>query len=386
LKVAFLTGSTHGIPRLGGEARIYHLAKSLAAIGVDVDLFGSTFQTELIGRGMSQSHAVNKWSGGDWYPISVASSPTLVRSIPSLIRKAMIWGDYDVIISELGSSWQALCTKEIVRLPMILDEHNVEWQLMRQQEVTTGIPLPWERLRIFEKLCHKAFDQVIVVSALDKSVFEIEGTSSQKMTVVPNGVDTEAFREEKGLRLISRSKLGLDDKIPLIMYMGSMKFFPNVDAMGSLLTRIYPRAKALVPNVRLMITGPGTEALAGPSTQGMIITGVVYRGELPSYINAADICLAPIRFGSGTRFKILEWMACGRAIIATEKAAEGIEVTSDDNIILENNFDKYPALISDLSRDDQYRARLGRSARKLVESKYSWDKCITPLGELLRRL
>jgi len=385
MKLAFLTGSTHGIPRLGGEARTYHLARSLANMGIDVDLFGSTFQSELIGPGMSQSNSVKGWSGGDWYPISLTGSPALVRSIPSLMRKAMVWSGYDVIMSELGSSWQALGVKEIVRLPMVLDEHNVEWQLMRQQAHTTGVSFPWKRLRAYEKLCHKAFNHVLVVSALDKSVFGIDGTPDQKMTVVPNGVDTAAFRADPERRLLVRGKHGLNDNVPVVMYMGSMKFFPNVDALSSLTSKIYPRAKALVPNLRLMLTGPGTDTLSGLPFQDVIRTGVVNRALLPSYINAADVCLAPIRFGSGTRFKILEWMACERPVIATAKAAEGLEVTSGSNIIIEDDFDNYPEIISDLCRDEQFRSRLGSKARNLVESKYAWEKCIAPLGELLRR-
>jgi glycosyltransferase involved in cell wall biosynthesis len=386
MKVAFLTGSTHGIPRLGGEARTYHLAKFLASSGVDVGLFGSRFEEELIGSRMSQFQSFRSWSGGDWYPVSMKSSPALLRNIPPLIRLSQVWKSYDVIISELGSAWQALCSKQISHLPTVLDEHNVEWHLMRQQETSTGKPYPWRRLRVYEKICHRAFDHVLVVSAFDKTIFEASGTPSRKMTVVPNGVDTAAFREDAELRQTIRDKYRLEQNEPLVMYMGSMKFFPNIDAVGTLLARIYPKARALIPNLKLMLTGPGTEGLASSSRYEVILTGVVDRASLPSYINAADVCLAPLRFGSGTRFKILEWMACGKAVIATDKAAEGIEVTHGDDVILENDVERYPAWISDLCRDHGLRTRLGRNARNLVEKKYAWEKCMAPLGELLRRL
>lgn len=385
MRVAFLVGSTHGIPRLGGEARVFHMAKFLATSGIEVDLFGSRFQSELIGHNMSQYRSFRSWSGGDLYPLSIKSLLGLTKTIPSLIHQTRELRGYDAIISELGTAWQVLGSKEINRLPMVLDEHNVEWHLMRQQEISLGKPYPWRRLRAYEKICHGAFGQVLVVSAIDKLVFEANGTPSQKMTIVPNGVDTVAFRPNAELGQTIRNKYGLGQDDPLVMYMGSLKFFPNVDAVGSILKTIYPKAQLMVPNLRLMITGPGSEDLSNPSHE-IISTGVVDRSSLPSYINAADLCLAPLRFGSGTRFKILEWMACGKAIIATRKAVEGIEVTHGDNVILEDDIEEYPALISNLCYDHSLRTRLGENARSFVEKTYGWEECVAPLEDLLRRL
>ncbi|MGP8056030.1 MAG: glycosyltransferase family 4 protein [Nitrososphaerales archaeon] len=386
MRVAFLVGSTHGIPRLGGEARVFHMAKFLATSGIEVDLFGSRFQEELIGHNMSQCQSFRSWSGGDLYPLSMKSLLGLTKTIPSLIRQTRVLRGYDAIISELGSAWQVLGSREICRLPMVLDEHNEEWHLMRQQEISLGKPYPWRRLRAYEKICHAAFDHVLVVSAIDKLAFEANGTPGRKMTIVPNGVDTAVFRPNAGLGQIIRKeyRLGQDDL--LLMYMGSLKFFPNVDAVSSILRTIYPKARAILPNLKLMITGPGSENLSNSTPYEVISTGVVDRSSLPSYINAADLCLAPLRFGSGTRFKILEWMACGKAIIATRKAVEGLDVTHEDNVILEDDIEEYPALISQLCRDHDLRATLGKNARVLVEKTYGWEKCFTPLEELLRRL
>ena len=317
------------------------------------------------------------------YPLSMKSLLGLTKTIPSLIRQTRELRGYDAIISELGSAWQVLGSKEISRLPMVLDEHNVEWHLMRQQEISLGKPCPWRRLRTYERICHAAFDHVLVVSPLDKAIFEADATPSQKMTIVPNGVDTVIFRPnaELGQTIRNEYRLGQDD--PLLMYMGSLKFFPNVDAVSSILKTIYPKARAMVPNLKLMITGPGSEDLSTPHE--VILTGVVDRYSLPSYINAADLCLAPLRFGSGTRFKILEWMACGKAIIATRKAVEGIEVTHGDNVILEDDIEEYPALISNLCRNQSLRTTLGKNARALVERAYGWERCVAPLEKSLRQ-
>ena len=386
MQVAFLTGSTHGIPRLGGEARIYHIARTLASSGIQVDLYGSRFDNELISSHMSQRQSFAGWSGGDWYPLSLKSSLAMVKNLPSITHRRRTFVDYDAILTELGTAWQILFNKWIVGVPLVLDEHNVEWDLLRQQELSTGRPQPWRRLRSYERICHRVFDHVLVVSRHDEDVFEAEGTSKEKMRVIPNGVDTSLFHPDFEAGQLIRKRIRVGPDTPLLMYMGSMKFFPNVDAVDALLGSIFPKSRQTVPSLRLMLTGPGTTELPVTNDDETIVTGVVERTSLPSYINAADICLAPLRFGSGTRFKILEWMACGKAIVATKKAVEGIEVTHQDNIILEDNVSKYPGWISELALDVKIRERLGTRARAFIEERYSWEKCIQPLGELLRNL
>jgi glycosyltransferase involved in cell wall biosynthesis len=106
--------------------------------------------------------------------------------------------------------------------------------------------------------------------------------------------------------------------------------------------------------------------------------------DVPSYINAADICIAPIRFGSGTRLKILEWMACERPIIASSKAVEGLDVKNGVHLIVEDDFSKYPECISALLNDESLARRLGTNARTLIESKYDWSICVSPLVSLIR--
>jgi glycosyltransferase involved in cell wall biosynthesis len=384
MKVAFLTGSTHDIPRLGREARIFHIAEYLGSSGITVGLFGSRFTEETLGVGVTQFPSLSGWSGGDWYPLSLRNSPTLVKNLPSLVHQSRRISDYDVVLCELGAAWQALWFKAINQATIVLDEHNVEWILMRQQSTSAGEPYAWNRLRTYERICHSSFDHISVVSPVDKKLFESEGTPGSKMTVVPNGVDTGTFRPDSEGGESVRKQYGIGAKDNLIMYMGSLKFFPNVDAVDSILKRIYPAARVRVPNIRLMITGPGSENLVGSIPPEVVSTGVVDRSLLPAHINAADICIAPLRFGSGTRFKILEWMACGRPVIATRKAAEGIDVRDGEDIILEDAIERYPQRISELCGDPGFRQKLGDNGRNLVESRYSWEVCVSPMEKWLK--
>jgi glycosyltransferase involved in cell wall biosynthesis len=111
-----------------------------------------------------------------------------------------------------------------------------------------------------------------------------------------------------------------------------------------------------------------------------------YISNLKQVIAEADICIAPIRSGSGTRLKILEYMAMGKPVISTSKGAEGIEYTDGLNIIIEDTIDKYPEIIRQLLDDEKKRGALGREARKLIEEKYNWDLYRKPLEKIYRRV
>jgi glycosyltransferase involved in cell wall biosynthesis len=87
----------------------------------------------------------------------------------------------------------------------------------------------------------------------------------------------------------------------------------------------------------------------------------------------ADICIAPICSGSGTRLKILEYMAMGKPVISTSKGAEGIDYTHGLNIVIEDEIERYPEIIHQLVADETRCSDLGRNALKLVREKYDWQ-------------
>ena len=109
-----------------------------------------------------------------------------------------------------------------------------------------------------------------------------------------------------------------------------------------------------------------------------------YVDDIKSVIASADICIAPIRSGSGTRIKILEYMAMGKPVITTSKGAEGIEYTDGLNIIIEDRIENYPEIIRHLLDDEKKRLALGREGRKLITEKYDWEMYRKRLEKIYR--
>jgi polysaccharide biosynthesis protein PslH len=94
--------------------------------------------------------------------------------------------------------------------------------------------------------------------------------------------------------------------------------------------------------------------------------------DIRPYLGKAAVCVVPLRSGSGTRIKIFEAMAMGKAVVSTTMGAEGLPVRHGENIILADDPADFARHVIELLRDPQRRAQLGRAARRLVEENYGW--------------
>ena len=146
-----------------------------------------------------------------------------------------------------------------------------------------------------------------------------------------------------------------------------------------------PRIRQVHPKTRLLLVGghpsPDLASLAGP---GVTITGVV--ADVAPYYQQADIALAPLRAGGGTRLKILEAMARGRPVVSTSLGAEGLDVTHGRDLLLADTPKELAAAVLTLFGKPTLRAEIRAHARALVESRYNWDRCVREHLELYERL
>ena len=94
----------------------------------------------------------------------------------------------------------------------------------------------------------------------------------------------------------------------------------------------------------------------------------------------------PLRVGGGTRLKIFEAMAMGKAIVSTSIGAEGLPVTNGENIVIEDDPERFALSVARLLNDPAGRARLGRAARQMVEEKYSWRAVAAEFDSALEKV
>jgi glycosyltransferase involved in cell wall biosynthesis len=165
-------------------------------------------------------------------------------------------------------------------------------------------------------------------------------------------------------------------------FVGKMDFRPNIDAMTWFVEDILPRIRAEIPLAHLVIVGqkpaPRIQALA--QNPGVEITGWI--SDTRPFVADAAVYVVPLRMGSGTRLKVLEAMAMGKAIISTTRGVEGIACTPNDDVVIADTSTAFARAVIELLRDPQRRRELGRNARALVESKYDWRAIIPQFDQV----
>ena len=166
-----------------------------------------------------------------------------------------------------------------------------------------------------------------VASEAERRLLAEAAPSYSAVHVVPNAVETDATGD--GARVPDS-----------LIFTGSLRFAPNRDAMAWFLADILPAIRTRVPGVQVTITGePGPDRPAP-------MPGVTLAGHVPdvrALVARAAVSLAPIRMGGGTRLKILEAMATRTPVVATSKAAEGLEATHGEHLLVADS----PAAFAD---------------------------------------
>jgi polysaccharide biosynthesis protein PslH len=160
---------------------------------------------------------------------------------------------------------------------------------------------------------------------------------------------------------------------------------PNVDAAVRLARDVFPRLRDAFPDLVLELVGHAVprevRALAGP--------GVRVHGDVPDvtpYLERAAVFVAPIRLGGGTRVKVLEALAAGKAVVVTQRAAEGISATPGEHLLLAETDEDLAAAVAELLRNPARRAEIGEAAYSWARENVSWDRSAALLERLYSSL
>jgi glycosyltransferase involved in cell wall biosynthesis len=222
----------------------------------------------------------------------------------------------------------------------------------------------------YESSAVKRFDHVIAVSEHDRGLME-RWVRGARITVVPTGVDLEQYQPD-----FSRKPSG-----PVVAFIGAMDWEPNLDAMEYFCREIWPAVVAQSPGATLRIVGrnPGERVLK------LVSDSVQVTGRVPSvadHLREAAVVVVPLRIGGGTRLKIYEAMAAGKAVVSTSIGAEGLDVHHGKDIILADQPKAFGDAVIMLLRDEGLRRKYELAAAELA-AKYDWS---VVAGKFLRAL
>jgi len=252
-------------------------------------------------------------------------------------------------------------------IPVVLDHHNIESHMMlrratKENNILKKTYFYQEGLKLAaqeRKYC-KQFDLNITCSDMD--TIRLQGNVGNIECIsIPNGVDTNFFKP-----------LGSPRRKYSLIFIGTMNWYPNVEAVSFILERILPGLKKLNPDVSLDIIGssPPQSILQHNGKNGVVIHGFV--DDIRPYFDSAHIYICPITDGGGTKLKILDALAMGKAIVAHPVACEGINVVNGESVMLCETDAEFIAAIDKLLLDDDLVNKLGINARELAIREYTF--------------
>jgi sugar transferase (PEP-CTERM/EpsH1 system associated) len=251
--------------------------------------------------------------------------------------------------------------------PTVLTHHNIESVLMERRSRAESrvfarrfLQREAAKLTAYERRLSPTFDMNIVVSPNDAQVLA-DLAPTARSRVVANGVDTHYFAPD------------FTHETPALIYTGGMNMFANRDAVMHFLSEIWPLIRAAEPGVRFFAVGqdPPRElkAIAERDPQ-VIVTGFV--DDIRPLVRQAGVYVVPLRVGGGTRLKVLDAMAMGKALVSTSVGCEGIAVAPGTQLMIADTPDSFAQATVALLRDPARRLALGQAARQLVEQRYAW--------------
>jgi polysaccharide biosynthesis protein PslH len=154
---------------------------------------------------------------------------------------------------------------------------------------------------------------------------------------------------------------------------GGYGWYPNRDALEFFAADILPDVRAAEPEVRVQWVGRAPKATQTWYRQryGIELTG--YVDDIRPYVHSASCYVAPLRVGGGTRLKILDAWAMGKAVVSTSIGCEGLSARDGDNILIRDDPRAFADAVRLVLADEDLRIRLGESARRTTEERYDWD-------------
>ena len=251
---------------------------------------------------------------------------------------------------------------------LVLDLHNIESELARTHAQAARWPASWasrrfaESYRRLEREWLPQFDVILTASEEDR-----RRVDHPSILVFPNALPEIARPSQP--------------EAAAIVFSGNLEYHPNVEAVRWFRTRIWPLVRERAAGIEWHLLGSNPEAVAAFTGGDPRIRVIGPVKDAIASLAEAKVCIAPLLSGSGTRFKILEAWAAGRAVVSTTLGAEGLGARDAEHLLLADDPDNFAAAVLRLWNDPSLRARLGDAGRIHYEDRFTWPVAWRKLHE-----
>jgi len=375
----------------GGQIRTYNLLKHLSK-NHDITLFALIkdeserkylkelekycSRIELFSRTKNPWHPRNILLAG-FTPYPFVVTRNLPLGMRHAIEAELTRKKYDIIHAE---TFYMMPNIPPTKIPTILAEQTIEYLGYQDYAnkvnslIRLFLNLDIAKIKYWERYFWNKSDKLITMSEEDRNFIEKELGHTLNASVVANGVDIEYFMGTK-------KKLPKD---PTVLFVGTFKWLPNIEAVEEIVHKIWPLIKKALPSAKLKIVGfSPTKKIQSYATDPSIeVLGGVE--DIRDAFATAHVLLAPIRSGKGTRFKVLEAMVTATPVVATNLAVEGIALQPGVNVLTADKSADLAALTVKLLQDSKLQTSMGEAGRAVVRATYSWDSIAKELDRVYK--
>jgi glycosyltransferase involved in cell wall biosynthesis len=265
-------------------------------------------------------------------------------------------------------------------IPIILVEQTIEYlgyesyaDKVKLAPLKALLKMDVSKIKHWEEYYWQSCTKLISMSEEDKNFIAQAIHEPGKIAVVSNGVDVGWFAEK-------------DKKLPddlTVLSVGTFNWLPNVEAVQFLVEKVWPLIKQRLPETKLWIVGnaPTKEIFEYQKKD----TSITITGGIPDIrdaFNGAHVLAATVFSGKGTRYKVLEAMAAGTPIVASDIAVEGLGVTNGEHVLVGSTAEEIAEEIIKVLQDKELQQKLAENGKKFVQEHYDWDFIARKLDEI----
>lgn len=267
---------------------------------------------------------------------------------------------------------------EVGPIRHVLDLVDVDSMKWRSYARSTWSPMKlvyWTEARRLERIeqgKYDHFDAVTVVSQAEADAYREHLGDHPGLAVVHNGVDINYFTPLP------------DPDRHTIAFVGVLNYKPNTQGLLWFVKNIMPGLRKRLPDAKLLIVGrhPTHKILDLQGTPGIEVVGSV--PDVRQYLGQASAIIAPLRIARGIQNKVLEAMASGRVVVASQGAAAGISARHNQHFLVADTPDDWITCLHKTLTDADYRQSIAHEARKLVKQEYAWGNAMQAMIDLVR--
>jgi len=289
-------------------------------------------------------------------------------------------GQYDVIIAHLVRAAQFIMQRSSERdFLEMTDAISLNYARTCQQA-----SVPWLKrilYRVESARIERCEDRVL---RHFRNTFLVSDTDRDYLTDRNPGFGDKLIVAQNGVELNDLPRIEASMTSPVVGFVGSMGYLPNIDACRYFIDEVLPRLRARIPGLVFRIVGRGPASVLDSLAKH---AGVEVTGEVASVSQAMEGCyaaVAPIRIAAGLQNKVLEYMAMGIATVVTPICAGPIGARPGEQLLVADGEQAFCEALADLWQNAALRTRLGDAGRDFVTREFSWTGRLTPLVQSIR--